>query len=116
MNDIDISKIDLDNDGGSTAPNDVDGFSSNEGGESGWPWPTSGTEDKPEDDTPSDAINSDRLPDVDGHDEPEDIGTAGDVISGGSNEDDDENNNEEDDATYDKPSFLRRRFHRKKKN
>lgn len=116
MNDIDISKIDLDNDGGSTAPNDVDGFSSNEGGESGWPWPTSGTEDKPEDDAPSDAINSDRLPDVDGHDESEDIGTTGDVISGGSNEDDDENNDEEDDATYDKPSFLRRRFHRKKKD
>ena len=99
VEDIDLSKIDLDNDAGTA--HDVESFGSADNTGSGWQWPT--TENVASDaDADShiddDAIDSSRLPSVD---------------DDGSSEEEEAKN---DDDAYDAPSFLRRRFRRKKKD
>ena len=99
VEDIDLSKIDLDSDA-STA-HDVENFGSADNTGSGWQWPTTesvASDADADSHIDDDAIDSSRLPSVD----------------------DDSSSEEEevknDDDAYDAPSFLRRRFRRKKKD
>ena len=106
MGEIDLSKIDLDNDADSSVTtNDVDGFSNDNDSQSGWRWPEDSTEVAEAADADShidDAIDSNLLPEV--PDSQDDLG--GDAMGDDATDD--------EDSAYDAPSFLRRRFHRKK--
>ena len=107
MGEIDLSKIDLDNDADSSVTtNDVDGFSNDNDSQSGWRWPEDSTEVAEAADADShiddDAIDSNRLPEM--PDSQDDLG--GDAMGDDATDD--------EDSAYDAPSFLRRRFHRKK--
>ena len=107
VDDIDLSKIDLDNDA-STAAKDVDNFGGEET-ESNWQWPAS---DDVADDADADrhidddAIDSSRLPEM----PTTETGLNRPVIT----EPDEPETEDDADTMYDTPSFLRRRFHRKK--
>lgn len=102
VDDIDLSQMDLDSDA-STAAADVDNFSNDDNGQSNWQWPDSddvadaADADRHIDD---DAIDSNRLPSADEPAAPS-YPTEPEPES-------------DDDSAYDTPSFLRRRFRRKK--
>lgn len=103
VDDIDLSKMDLDNDASAAA--DVDDFSNGTDSQSGWQWPAS---DNVADDADADrhidddAIDSSRLPAVDEPVAHHDYQAESEIES------------DDDDSAYDTPSFLRRRFRRKK--
>ncbi len=105
MNDIDLSKIDLDNDADTSSAADVDSFGNDADDQSGWKWPDESTDVANAADADShiddDAIDSSRLPSLDEE-------TAESVTEESTDAPVDE------DSVYDTPSFLRRRFHRKK--
>lgn len=109
VSDIDLDKIDLESDAG--AATDSEDFGDNTDQPSGWHWPDSqeiadaANADKHIDD---DAIDSDRLPSV------EDVAGAN-IDEPTASMSPLETDNTDNDAVYDTPSFLRRRFHRKKK-
>ena len=88
------------------ADKDVDGFSNDNDAQSGWRWPEDSAEVAEAADADShiddDAIDSNRLPEV--PDSQDDLG--GDAMG--------DDATDEEDSAYDAPSFLRRRFHRKK--
>ena len=105
MNDIDLSKIDLDNDADTSSAADVDSFGNDADDQSGWKWPDESTDVANAADADShiddDAIDSSRLPSLDEE-------TAESITEESTDAPVDE------DSVYDTPSFLRRRFHRKK--
>ena len=99
VEDIDLSKIDLDSDAGTA--HDVESFGSADNTGSGWQWPTTesvASDADADSHIDDDAIDSSRLPSVD---------------DDSSSEEEEAKN---DDDAYDAPSFLRRRFRRKKKD
>ena len=104
MNDIDLSKIDLDNDADTNAASDVDSFGHDDTADSGWRWPDDSAEVAEAADADShiddDAIDSSRLPSLDTDASSTDDGQSTPV--------------DDEDSMYDTPSFLRRRFHRRK--
>ena len=123
MNDIDLSKIDLDNDADAAGSADVDDFGNDDSANTGWHWPEDSAEVADAADADShiddDAINSDRLPNL--ADEPADVDDKvahnyGVFPNNGNSNVDGESDNATADTVYDTPSFLRRRFHRKKDN
>lgn len=123
MNDIDLSKIDLDNDADAAGSADVDDFGNDDSANTGWHWPEDSAEVADAADADShiddDAINSDRLPNL--ADEPVDADDKvahnyGVFPNNGNSSVDGESDNATADTVYDTPSFLRRRFHRKKDN
>ena len=105
MNDIDLSKIDLDNDADTATSADVNNFGADDG-QMGWRWPEDGESVADAADADShiddDAIDSSRLPNID--DGPTESVTEPEPSADADSED----------SVYDTPSFLRRRFHRKK--
>ena len=99
VEDIDLSKIDLDSDAGTA--HDVESFGSADNTGSGWQWPTTesvASDADADSHIDDDAIDSSRLPSAD---------------DDSSSEEEEAKN---DDDAYDAPSFLRRRFRRKKKD
>ena len=99
VEDIDLSKIDLDSDAGTA--HDVESFGAADNTGSGWQWPTTesvASDADADSHIDDDAIDSSRLPSVD---------------DDSSSEEEEAKN---DDDAYDAPSFLRRRFRRKKKD
>ena len=68
MNDIDLSKIDLDNDADTAGSSDVDDFGNDDTANAGWHWPKDSAEVADAADADShiddDAIDSDRLPNM----------------------------------------------------
>ena len=113
MNDIDLSKIDLDNDADAAGSADVDDFGNDDSANTGWHWPEDSAEvadaadaDRHIDD---DAINSDRLPNL--ADEPADADDKvahnyGVFPNNGNSTVDGESDNATADTVYDTPSFL----------
>lgn len=113
IDDINLDKMDLDNDA-STASTDIDDFGTDNGQQTGWNWPeTSDVAGDADADAhiDDDAIDSSRMPDVDSDANgmanrftyPEDDLQPVSVDTTDANDD-----------AYDTPSFLRRRFRRKK--
>ncbi len=99
VEDIDLSKIDLDSDAGTA--HDVESFGTADNTSSGWQWPTTesvASDADADSHIDDDAIDSSRLPSAD---------------DDSSSEEEEAKN---DDDAYDAPSFLRRRFRRKKKD
>ena len=99
VEDIDLSKIDLDSDAGTA--HDVESCGSADNTGSGWQWPTTesvASDADADSHIDDDAIDSSRLP------------SANDDSSS------EEEEAKNDDDAYDAPSFLRRRFRRKKKD
>ena len=99
VEDIDLSKIDLDSDAGTA--HDVESFGAADNTGSGWQWPTTesvASDADADGHIDDDAIDSSRLPSAD---------------DDSSSEEEEAQN---DDDAYDAPSFLRRRFRRKRKD
>lgn len=99
VEDIDLSKIDLDSDAGTA--HDVESFGAADNTSSGWQWPTTesvASDADADSHIDDDAIDSSRLPSADDDSSSE------------------EEETKNDDDAYDAPSFLRRRFRRKKKD
>lgn len=110
MSDIDIDKIDLEKDINTPTNGYVDGFGDDPATtDSGWNWSANSTEIADAADADShiddDAIDSSRLPDIDT--QTEGLVDTQPVVDAPA---------DDADSAYDVPSFLRRRFHRKKDN
>ena len=114
---MDLGGIDLDNDADTTpAPNAADDFTAETTNDTAWAWPNADAEVKDEDITKSDAQpeqpETEEQGDID--DDSDDIDNE--TVSSHNNLLSPAEDDEERDSMFDTPSFLRRRFHRKKKN
>ena len=118
MNDIDLSKIDLDNDADTAGSSDVDDFGNDDTANAGWHWPKDSAEVADAADADShiddDAIDSDRLPNMGDDVTDANAGQNYGVFPNNNGGSDSESDDATTDTVYDTPSFLRRRFHRKK--